>query len=367
MTKSVGHGTSFDKKHDSLDDGSFYRYILTHSLRGNRYLLLLFAVMNLLLLTPDLLMIKGTGVRILILFLRIIYSGSLILFIYIIRKFKYFETYSLLLSALEISGVAIFLFVLSNYPDPNFYIQSMGMMIILIGIFLFPNKWQNMLMVSLVSAVAFLVLSYNIIDGISWNHFMAGTFYVSTTLLLCALGARSTESYRIREYQSLVDLKMISTTDSLTKACNRYQLEQEAKKWMTKCRSKNKPLSLTFIDVDNLKMINDIHGHLIGDQVLIEIVTRMRKFLREKDVISRWGGDEFVVLMPEADLQTALHLVEKIRSSITGEIFPGGVTTSCSFGIAEMDRDSTFPSLLFAADQLMYDGKKKGKNRIETR
>jgi diguanylate cyclase (GGDEF)-like protein len=367
MTRAEGRRTSFDKKHDSLDDGSFYRYILSHSLRGNRYLLLLFAVMNLFLLVPDLLLIKSIGTRVLIFFIRVIYSGSLILFIYIIRKFKYFETYSLLLSAIELTGVAIFLFVFSSYPDPNFYIQSMGMMIILIGIFLFPNKWLNMLLVSVVSASAFFILSFNIIEEISPNHLLAGTFYVTTALLLCALGAKSTESYRVREYNSLLDLKTISTTDSLTKACNRYQLEQESKKWMIKCRSKNKPLSLAFIDVDNLKTINDIHGHLIGDQVLIEIVTRMRKHLREKDIISRWGGDEFVVLMPEADLQTSLQLIEKIRASITGDIFPGGVSTSCSFGIAEMEKDSTFPSLLFAADQLMYDGKKKGKNRIETR
>lgn len=312
-------------------------------------------------------MVTSTGTRVLIFLIRIVYSASLILFIYIIRIFKYFETYSLLLSAMELTGVAIFLFVLSSYPAPDFYIQSMGMMVILIGIFHFPSKWLNMLMVSVVSAAAFFILSFNIIEGISLNHFMAGTFYVTTTLLLCALGAKSTESYRIREYNSLLDLKTISTTDSLTKACNRYQLEQESKKWMIKCRAKNKPLSLAFIDVDNLKTINDIHGHLIGDQVLIEIVTRMRKHLREKDIISRWGGDEFVVLLPEADLPTALHIIEKIRSAITGDIFPGGVTTSCSFGIAEMERDSTFPSLLFAADQLMYDGKKKGKNRIETR
>lgn len=359
--------TSFNKKHDSLDDGSFYRYILSHSLRGTRYFLLLFAFINLLLLIPDLIAVTGTSTKVLILLIRVVYSAVLILFIYIIRKFKYFETYSLLLSALELTGTAIFLFVLSCYPAPDYFIQSMGMMVILIGVFLFPNKWLNMLSVSVISTLSFFILSFNMIDGISPDQFAAGAFYVVATLILCALWAKSTENYRVREYNSLLDLKTISTTDSLTKACNRYQLEQESKKWMVKCRVKNKPLSLAFIDVDNLKAINDIHGHLIGDQVLIEIVTRMRNHLREKDVICRWGGDEFVVLMPEADLQTALHLIEKIRSSVTGDIFPGGVTTSCSFGIAEMEKDSTFPSLLYAADQLMYEGKKKGKNRIETR
>lgn len=367
MTKAGSHGKSFDKKRDPPDDGSFYRYILSHSLRGNRFLLLLFALINLILLVPDLMIVKGTGTKILIAFIRTVYSGLLILFIYIVRRFKNFDTYSLLLSAIEMTGVAIFLFVLSSYETPDYYIQSMGMITILIGIFLFPNKWRNMLLVSVISSIAFFILSFNIIHGIGANDFMAGTFYVTTTLILCAIGAKSTESYRIREYNSLLDLKIISTTDTLTKACNRYQLEQEAKKWMTRCRTKGKPLSLVFIDVDNLKMINDVHGHLIGDQVLIEIVTRMRKYLRENDVISRWGGDEFVLLMPEADLQSALPVIEQIRSSITGDIFPGGVVTSCSFGIAEMEKDSTFHSLLFAADQLMYDGKMKGKNRIETR
>jgi diguanylate cyclase (GGDEF)-like protein len=299
--------------------------------------------------------------------MRIVFSVLLILFLYIIRKFKHFETYSLILSALELTGVAIFLFVLSSYPKPDFSIQSMGMTVIIIGIFLFPNKWRNMLTVSIISVTAFLIVSNRLIPDLDGMGFAAGSIYVIIITVLCAIGARTTERYQIREYLSLEDLRIISTTDNLTKACNRYRLEQESKKWMYRCRVKGRPLSLAFIDVDDLKVINDIHGHLIGDQILIEIVARMRKCLRDNDLIARWGGDELAILLPETDIHTAVRIMEKIRDKITVDIFPGGVTTSCSFGVTQMDSDSTFLSLLYVADQMMYEGKKKGKNRIEVR
>jgi diguanylate cyclase (GGDEF)-like protein len=148
---------------------------------------------------------------------------------------------------------------------------------------------------------------------------------------------------------------------------NRVRLEHDGEKWIQLCRTHLKPLSVAFIDLDNLKAINDTNGHIVGDRILIETASRIRKQLNPRDIVCRWGGDEFVILLPGVDIFGAVLIVEKIRDSVTGEPFPGGIVTSCSFGVASMEEDSTLHSLIYNADQMMYQAKRKGKNRIEFR
>lgn len=93
-------------------------------------------------------------------------------------------------------------------------------------------------------------------------------------------------------------------------------LEEEAERWMIFCRRQGPPLSVVFVDADNLKPINDRYGHLAGDKVLAEIVTRMRAILRKSDIVSRRGGDEFIMLLPDSDLGKTVEISETIRLNI---------------------------------------------------
>ncbi|MBN1891340.1 MAG: diguanylate cyclase [Clostridiales bacterium] len=361
--KKAKNDTTESKTHPNGE--AFFRYLYKHSLHEKRYVLYALSVFNLLLLIPDLLIIESTAAKIFVALFRTLLSGGMIVFFSKLSALKNFRIYSRILSAIEIFGVFVFLFVLMSYPEPDFLIQSMGMLLIILVIFMFPNNWFYMVSITFISICAFLLIGTFLIADLSYMSFFAGFVYLVVAGVICAVSARGTERYRRRHFLSLQALRKISTTDTLTRTCNRASLEHDGEKWIELCRSLEQPLSVVFIDLDNLKIINDTHGHIVGDRILIETVSRIRDHLNARDIICRWGGDEFVLLLPGTDVIEAVRIVERIRDHVTGKPFSGGVVTSCSFGIAGMDKDSTLKSLIYNADQMMYRAKRKGKNSIE--
>ncbi len=346
-------------------DESFYRYLFKNTLREKRYVCMVLAFFNLLLLIPDWMMIGSLPARIIITALRVLFSVVLIWFFLSLGYFRNFLVYSRVLTVIEAFGISVFLYVLMNYPKPDFMIQAMGMIVIIMAVFMFPNRWPYMVTVSFLSVSVFiLIASYRITD-LTMPDYIAGTVYILIAAILCAMWARNIEKYRVRHYLSLTELRSISTTDSLTQTHNRVRLEHDGERLIRISRTHERPLSVVFIDLDDLKAINDEFGHPVGDQVLIETAARIRKHLSPHDILCRWGGDEFVIVLPGADMIGAMRTVERIRDSLTREPFVNNIMTSCSFGIAGMKGDSTLASLIYLADQQMYRAKSKGKNRIE--
>jgi diguanylate cyclase (GGDEF)-like protein len=128
-------------------------------------------------------------------------------------------------------------------------------------------------------------------------------------------------------------------------------------------------LALLFIDLDNLKTINDVYGHLVGDAVLMQAAERIRACLRDTDTVARLGGDEFIVLLPGVgDEKNALMVAEKIRSSLMMSMTADGiaVSTSASIGVALYpDHGSNESDLMNNADMAMYEAKSSGRNTIQ--
>jgi diguanylate cyclase (GGDEF)-like protein len=128
-------------------------------------------------------------------------------------------------------------------------------------------------------------------------------------------------------------------------------------------------LALLFIDLDNLKTINDVYGHLVGDAVLMQVAERIRACLRDTDTVARLGGDEFIVLLPGVgDEKNALMVAEKIRSSLMMPMTADGITvsTSASIGVALYpDHGSNESDLMNNADMAMYEAKSSGRNTIQ--
>jgi diguanylate cyclase (GGDEF)-like protein len=118
------------------------------------------------------------------------------------------------------------------------------------------------------------------------------------------------------------------------------------------------------VDVDNLKRINDQYSHAAGDAVLRRIAGVMQSQLRTSDTIARWGGDEFVLLLPNVSLQNAVLLLDRVKQAVTQIVVENVGTISCSFGVVEMGPESTYQQLLEDADALMYQSKKNGKGRV---
>ncbi len=128
------------------------------------------------------------------------------------------------------------------------------------------------------------------------------------------------------------------------------------------------PLSVAFVDLDNFKSVNDAHGHEAGDAVLLAAAERLRAGVRRTDVVGRWGGEEFVVLLPHATLDASAVVLERIRAGGFG-LCPDGRPMTASIGLAEKIRDGapSWRALVEAADARMFQAKRAGKDRLAVR
>jgi diguanylate cyclase (GGDEF)-like protein len=164
--------------------------------------------------------------------------------------------------------------------------------------------------------------------------------------------------------------EQLTITDDLTKLFNSRYLNLYIGREIKRCKRHGIPLSVIFLDLDGFKGVNDQYGHLAGSRTLAEVGTILAEAVRESDILARYGGDEFVVVLPETPPGGALVIAERIRRSIEGHCFlqEQGLAAriSASFGIASYpDHALTPEGLIQKADQAMYRVKERDKNGIE--
>ena len=123
---------------------------------------------------------------------------------------------------------------------------------------------------------------------------------------------------------------------------------------------------MALFDIDRFKTINDLFGHQIGDTVLKKISEVVLKNIRKTDIFSRWGGDEFFIILPGIDSQNALNGIDKIRVLISEHEFFESLHVTCSFGVAQYIFDETVDSLFKRADQALYTSKSAGRNAVNS-
>lgn len=341
----------------------FFDYKLSISKKYINVLTFAAALFNILLLIPDLALIDDASSKIGIAIIRSVYSVMLVIVGLNSKRISTFKTFSVIVSFLEIMALWILLFVFCRYGQPNLLIQAMGLIVLIIVFFLIPNQWRYLLFISVFGTIMFFTCAYISVKPLVLSDFIATAVYVSVTVFLCALAAKNSEIHQANEFSSKRELEHLSTTDFLTHAANRYKLEEAAGRWMAFCRRQDLPLALVFIDVDDLKVVNDRFGHSIGDCVLSELAKLFQSQLRSTDILARWGGDEFVMLLPNVSLENAIALTERVDASIKEQTFIDGFNVTCSFGVVEMKDNSDFEMLICQADKLMYERKLQSKNK----
>lgn len=171
--------------------------------------------------------------------------------------------------------------------------------------------------------------------------------------------------------QAMRRLEELAMTDSLTGVRNRRCFMQAAALEFERATRHNRPMAIVLIDVDHFKRINDRHGHQSGDQSLIEIAHACQQTLRKTDLLARFGGEEFIVLLPETGQREAVRLAERMRSAVASEVRlpgsgrPGEVTIS--LGAVALSRSTpSLDVLIQAADLALYDAKRAGRDRVHT-
>ncbi len=158
--------------------------------------------------------------------------------------------------------------------------------------------------------------------------------------------------------------------DPLTIVANRRLFENRLKELMIDRDSRGTPCSLIMIDVDDFKRVNDLYGHRAGDEVLRSIALALERELRTEDMVGRYGGEEFVVLLPENDLKAASSVAERLRERIQNMSVPvapnSQVSVTISLGVAEVHDGDTPDEVVSRADRTLYLAKKEGKNCVRS-
>ena len=167
----------------------------------------------------------------------------------------------------------------------------------------------------------------------------------------------------------IAEAERLSQTDDLTKLHNARYLRQFLLSEVRRARRYNSSVAALFFDLDDFKHVNDAHGHLVGSHVLMEMATIILSSVRDTDMVARYGGDEFVVILPESNVESAAFVAERVRHKIERNAFTGGrglrLQLTASFGVATFPAHAQSPQQLVAnADAAMYEAKAAGKNCV---
>ena len=209
-----------------------------------------------------------------------------------------------------------------------------------------------------------------------WNQLLKHKYEMSFTMkrnIRIAVAALDYLSNLTGELQSptLIDetrmtaIVQLTLRDGLTRLFNHTTCFQRIEMELSRFERYGTIVSLMMIDLDNFKEINDRFGHVEGDRILSEMATALKTETRDADICCRYGGEEFVVIMPSTDLMEAGILAERLRSKVE-QGMPGGRKVTISIGVASCDIDThTAKVLVEKADAALYEAKRKGKNRVE--
>ncbi|OUR61803.1 hypothetical protein A9Q74_07785 [Colwellia sp. 39_35_sub15_T18] len=221
-------------------------------------------------------------------------------------------------------------------------------------------------------AVIFLLRIYFTFNEAELNDVMSGgTIHAISLIALQLVTISSCFSLTISASQQLANkLAIQATIDSLTDVYNRRAFDEFANKSVLRAQREQTPISMILMDIDFFKQVNDQYGHQVGDKVLQEFSLRLKNSLRQYDILSRYGGEEFTLLLPDTDTSTAMIIAEKLRNTIAQPVFcledGAELAVTASFGVATIQgEDIDWQQFISLVDQALYYAKENGRNCVK--
>lgn len=165
-------------------------------------------------------------------------------------------------------------------------------------------------------------------------------------------------------FTDITKLNQLATQDGLTQLANRFKFDQVLEYSIAMSQRYDRALSIMIIDVDHFKAVNDTYGHLVGDEVLKKLAKILSDGIRKSDLIARWGGEEFIILLPDSELSSAVKLAETLRIKVAETNFSPVDKMTCSIGVVRWNEGETPDQLLNRVDEKLYIAKESGRNRV---
>lgn len=206
---------------------------------------------------------------------------------------------------------------------------------------------------------------------ILWEMVDASHEFAKNLLVVLSERVRSHNHAIASSYGELRKVEIHATTDALTGLANRHALQASFPAEIDLCIEKNKPISMMMIDVDNFKMFNDMFGHIAGDRALSAVSAVLRSLFRPRDLLARYGGDEFVVLLPGATREQALAVGERVRAAVSCSTGDGSdsliqIPVTISMGVAQLTPNGDLDKLTRDADAALYRAKNAGRDLVSS-
>ena len=206
-------------------------------------------------------------------------------------------------------------------------------------------------------------------QSVLWDMVDASHDFAKNLLVVLSERVRSHNHVIADNFGELKKFERHATTDALTSLANRHTMQELFPSEIERCIEKNTPVAMMMIDVDNFKQFNDQFGHIAGDRALSAVSNVLRSHFRPKDLLVRYGGDEFAVLLPGASKEQALAIGERIRTAVSGSTGDGTdsliqIPVNVSMGVAELAPQGDLDSLTRDADAALYRAKNAGRNLV---
>lgn len=352
--------------HNKKLERAFFESDVKKSLSFIRYGLLILCSINFLLVIYDYIFLDAGGLHNIVLYSFIPRSIILIFAAAFYIASRKTMSYGLLLNCVSFViplFYALHLYMAYHFINLDLTSEALDVVFVLLCIALVPNRWIINLLLSVLSCVLFFLFSPLIIADISLTVGSGIAVYHFLIVLVISLFSFRINKFKRMQYAKELQLETLAKTDPLTKCYNRLKCDSSI---TLLCEDKMRFSTILF-DIDNFKEINDTYGHIVGDRVLVEIVETTLESIRGIDILARWGGDEFLILLNGASLDAAASLAERLRLRISERKFeniPCSVTAS--FGVTEYQHGDSLYSIIDRVDRLLYLVKETGKNKTNS-
>jgi diguanylate cyclase (GGDEF)-like protein len=204
---------------------------------------------------------------------------------------------------------------------------------------------------------------------ILWKMVNASHEFSKNLLVVLSERVRSHNQVIADSVGELRKIERHANTDALTGLSNRHAMNEKFSRELNRCVQNNSPIALIMIDVDHFKNFNDRFGHIAGDRALSAVASILKRQFRPRDLLVRYGGDEFAVLLPDVDLELATTIANRVRTSVSGDTGASDdsliqIPIQVSMGVAGLQEGEGLPELIRDADAALYRAKEAGRNIV---
>lgn len=355
-------------------------HFLVRTLKIWAFLIMIFA-------WPDWLALSNSAGFYALFALRSIFGCLLLGLAFIVPRRPHWATWGWPVTLVAIAGYPLF-FIYPYILPTNGVFGLAVMMMMLLSVYVFvPNRLKLMNLVAAIGVamvalnltiagtsvgqtiLVLMVLAWPVMIGFAAAHRINTGNRKAFAALLNAENANHALSQEIARRQTLeAELQHQALTDPLTSLSNRRQYELLFRRELARHKRLGKPLALGMIDLDHFKRINDVHGHEFGDQVLKTVADALREPLRDNDILGRFGGEEFILILPETTLKQAVIIAERMRQALrSAAIIKDGqaIRITATFAMTAIsDTDENLNDIIRRADEALYQGKREGRDRV---